>query len=258
MVLGWVLGPEAVVLYSCTVKLPAIALHPLSAIMTTAFPALAELRAGDDRARYWRAVHAVGLTLLMVSGAVVIGLTAANAAFVAHWVGSDRFAGPFVSILGVVLLLARHYALSLTGPSYTLGRERRLAFILMAEGIVSITATAVWTTAVGLIGIPIGIITALGLVTVPLSITIISQEAGISPSRVVWWIVPWFVRFATVFIPIGIATFIVPVDSIWVAAGLAFIGLSIYAAAVVQLFGREPLLAYNPLRAIRQRFRAVE
>ncbi|HUR54059.1 MAG TPA: oligosaccharide flippase family protein [Gemmataceae bacterium] len=257
ILVAWAMGTEAVVGYSCTAKLATIAALPLAAVVTSSLPALSQLRATGDQARYWRAARGTGQLLLLVSGAAAVAITAANAGFVRQWVGAAQFGGPTVSVLCVLVMVARHYTLTLTGPAYTLGRERRLAGMALVEGVVSVAATCAWATWFGLAGVPLGPLTALALVSVPVALTAIADGAGVSRWQVVGWSGSWFVRFAAVFVPVVAATYLLPVGEPWVAAALTTGGLASYAAVTLPLLSREPLDVYKAtiLGAVRRRLR---
>jgi O-antigen/teichoic acid export membrane protein len=257
VILGWLLGPAAVVLYSCSTKLLALLNNQAYLLVTTAVPALGELRATGDRDRLCRASQALGLAMLVVSGGMGIAVLAVNAAFTQWWVGPEQFAGPGLTLLTVGSMVARHWVFTWLQTTFAFGYDRRLAIAAVADGVVTLAATIAWTSAVGVIGVPLGSLTGLALTNGPVGLFTLAAATGVSPLRALAWACPWLVRFAAVAGAVAAVGFHAAAGNPLVAGGLLFGGLTAYGLAVLSLMRREPLRAYSsgPLAALRRRLR---
>jgi O-antigen/teichoic acid export membrane protein len=245
IVLDWTLGPVAVVVYSCTVRLISLLNNQPYALAISAGPAIAQLQGSGDRERLWRACRALSLGTVMASGLMAIVILATNGAFVPAWVGVDKYAGAAVVLAAVVLMVARHTVFTFTHVVFALGYDSRVAFAAIADGVLTVGATYAWVSAVGILGVPLGSLTSLiftnGLVSV---LTVAAAEGG-SPLGVVRWMVPWLVRFLVVAVPLaGFA--VSSASSNPFAAAIALIaGVGLYLALNLSLLSREPLKGYK-------------
>jgi O-antigen/teichoic acid export membrane protein len=257
IVLAWAVGPAAVVAYVCTTKLVAVVNNQPYLLVSSAMPAMAELRAGGDRDRLWRACRALGVGMMLLSGALAVAVAAATPAFVPRWVGPDQYAGPAVTLLAVLVMVARHWTYTLLQTAYALGHDRLLALVAMADGLATTAATAGWVLAVGVVGVPLGSLTGLALTNAPFAVWAVATLAGVSPLRVAGWLAPWAARFAAVFAPVAALTFTPEAGSVPSAAGLLLGGLGAYAALAYPLLNREPLRGYREqmLSGLRRKFR---
>jgi O-antigen/teichoic acid export membrane protein len=254
ILLGWLIGPAAVVLYACTVKLIQVVNAQPYMIAVAALPAISELAAGGDRERLWRAARAVGQGIVILSGGLVIVVIAVNAAFVKFWVGPEQYAGPLVTLLAVLVMVCRHWCFGLGQVMYALGAERLLAAASLADAAVTLTATVAWVSVVGVLGVPLGSMTGLFLTNVPAALVWLSRQVGGGPLIVLGWAAPWAVRFALVLAPAAAFSF-TPWATDWrLAGGLLVAGLLVYGVAVYSLLRREPLAGYTRMVINRIRF----
>jgi O-antigen/teichoic acid export membrane protein len=255
IVLGWLAGPAAVVVYACTVKLVGLVNNQPYQIAILALPAIAELQAAGDRARLWGAFRALGLGLVVLSGGLGVGVLAVNGAFVPAWVGAARYGGPGLTALAVAVMTARHLVFTLGQTAYALGYDRQTALAGVADGLVTVGATAGWVVAVGLIGVPLGSLTGLVLTNGLMVVRVMAREEGVSPARALRWAAPWAARFALVGGAVAAAAAAPAAGHPAVAAGLATAGLAAYAAACRSLFARDPLRPYRDqaVAAVRRR-----
>ncbi|HJZ94724.1 MAG TPA: hypothetical protein VKE40_27915 [Gemmataceae bacterium] len=245
IVLGWVAGPTVVVVYACTVKLVAVVNNQPYLIGTTALPALAELQAGEDRVRVWRACRAAGLGMMLLSGGLTIAVLAVSAAFVPRWVGPEQFGGPALVLLAVLAMVARHFVYALNQAVFALGYDRRLAVAALADGVVTVAAMVAWVTAFGAIGVPLGSLTGLVLTSGASAVVTLATAQGVSAAGAVRWAVPWLIRFVAVAGPVAAVSFTPAAAEPAVAGGLLVGGLTAYAAVVLSLFAHEPLAGYR-------------
>src|SRR5205823_7867277 len=175
-----------------TTRLIRMATHQVAVVATSSIPAMAELRASGDTERFWRATRAVGLMLVIFSGAAAVGLVAVTPAFVRLWVGPQQYGGPGLLVAAALSMVGRHWMVSLTAPALVLGYERRLAVVAVLDGLVSTAAAVAWTAAVGLAGPPLGQLTGLLLVTVPALVPAIAAARGTTWAGVFGWSAGWF------------------------------------------------------------------
>jgi O-antigen/teichoic acid export membrane protein len=258
IVLGALLGLPAVVVYSCTVKLIVVLNNYPYHLVTSALPAVAELRAGGDRNRLLRACHALGLGMMGLSGAVAVFLVALTPAFVPWWVGPAQYGGPTLTLLAVLAMVARHLVFALGQMVFALGYDRRLAWAGLGDGVVTVSAMIGWTAGLGLVGAPLGSLTGVLLVSGPIVVLTLSAATGATPWRLALWFTSWAVRFALVLVPVAIASYS-PTASDPVALGVTAAALITYAVLVGPLLAREPLAGYwaQTLASLRQLFGAL-
>jgi hypothetical protein len=208
-------------------------------------PALAQLRATGDTARLNSALRAVGLAMLLLSGAVAIGLVAVNEAFVKVWVGPDHFSGVAISLLAIAAMTARHLAFTWWSAAYVLGFERRLSLVLITDGVVTVAAMAGWTALLGASGIPLGALTGVLFVYLPTGLFALASGLGLRPIQLAKWVLPWGIRFAVIIVPVAIASAYLPaLRSMSGACAVAVASLGLYAVLSWGLARREPLRPY--------------
>jgi O-antigen/teichoic acid export membrane protein len=245
LIAGWLLGPTAVVSYSCTTKLLTLLNNQCYIIGLTAQPALAHLGAAGDSGRLHAALRAVGLAMLAMSGAAAIAVATVNQVFVAGWVGPNQYAGTLVTLLAVTAVTARHVGFTWWNAVYIMGHERQVCGVMILDGVVTVAAVAGWTALLGLPGIPLGSLTGAALVYLPTGLVALAGALGISVARVLGWLIPWATRFALVFGPVAVAVGSGTVVSVWSAGGLAAVAVGAYALLAYDLAGRDPLRGYR-------------
>lgn len=255
LVLDWVAGPAVVVVYSCTVRLIAFVNTQPYLLVTAATPSVAQLQGTGDRERLWRACRALGLGMMLFSGALAIAILAITASFVPLWVGADKYAGPAVVLLAVTVMVARHTIFTFSQIVFALGYDSRLAITSVADGVVTVIATCAWVSAVGVIGVPLGSLTSLVLTNGIVGVLTLAAAEGVSPLKAVLWAVPWLVRFLLVATPIAIASFTEAAGRPTFAVAMLVSGLLTYCGLTLPLLGREPLRGYRSrfLAAVRKK-----
>lgn len=256
IVIGILLGPAAVVVYSCTTKLIVVLNQQPYLLVSSSLPAVAEIRGMGDRARLLRACQAVGLGVVGLSGAIALCLVVVTPAFVPLWVGPEQYGGPALTLLAVVAMSLRHWVFTLSQTVFALGYTQRLAWAAIGDGVVTVAATAGWVAAVGLIGVPLGSLTGVLLTNGPVGLLSLAAAIGASPVAVAGWVAGWAVRFAVVFVPVAVLSF-TSVAGDPVVAGVALVGgLLAYLLLMRPLADREPLKGYwvQMVAAVRRRF----
>jgi O-antigen/teichoic acid export membrane protein len=240
LVIGRLLGPGAVVVYACTGKLLSATANLPQMMLPVAGPALSELRTGASKERLFDAAQALGQLMVIVSGAIAVGVVGANEAFVSWWVGPSRYGGTWMTLLLAVQLVLRHWNLSLTTTLFSVGRERRTALTSLGDGFVTVGGLVVFTRWLGPTGAPLGAIAGALLVTLPANLAGARQE-GWSAMRWIAGFGGWAWRLVALVAAGGLA-------ARWYRpAGVA--GLCALGAALggVYVWAMWPVLARAPL-----------
>lgn len=245
LILTWVIGPRATVIFSCTSKLAALLGMQCTIIGVTAQPALAQLRATGDTERLRQALRAIGLLVMVASGAVVVAVAAVNEAFVVRWVGPDQFGGPLLSLLILAGMMVRHLAFTWWNAAFILGFERRVATFAIADGIVTVVATIAWSAGIGIAGAALGSLTGVVLVYGPAGLATVSAAVGVAPLRTLAWIAPWAIRFAIIAGPIAVLSMTDLAESALTATGIFAAGTIAYAVSMYLMTSHGPLREYR-------------
>jgi len=243
LVIGRLLGPAAVVPYSCTTKLVSVLANHPHLLMHAAAPALSELRAGGSRQRLGELSTALTLAMLVASGAIATVVVAGNQLFVDWWVGPSQFGGWRLTAIAVVLMLVRHWNTASTYTLFCFGHDRRISITMLADGLVTFAASVVCVRAFGTIGPQIGSLVGVLLIGLPANTLQIARDLGVTPVQVVLQLASWAVRMAiAALVAWGLALQLAGTGLMGLIAAAGAAGL-VYAALVV------PLLLQPPLRA---------
>lgn len=244
LVIGKLLGPEAVVPYYCTGKLVAVLQNQPQMVMQAAAPALSELRTGESRQRLLSVCTALTRAMLIASGLVAAVVLATNAGFVKWWVGVDKYAGMRLTVALATVMLFRHWNTTAVYSIFAFGRERRTSITTLLDGLLTLGATFYLVPRLGLIGAPIGSLLGVVLVSLPFNLGGLAQETGGGLWRLVGAVGPWAWRFVLV---AAIAVLTSPALSagqlIWIILGASAIGI-LYAALMWPLALRDHLSPY--------------
>jgi O-antigen/teichoic acid export membrane protein len=253
IVVGMLLGPAAVVLYSCTAKLTTLFAPQVYTLATTAEAALSELRGGESADRWGgtpprppgERLVVVSSTLrqaiLLASGLVVCVVLAANEAFVAWWVGAERYGGLVLTAVLAGTMIVRHFHFTLGHLLYCLGQERAVALISLADGVVGVAATALFVGLFGALGAALGSLAAVVVVSLPGCLFLVGRALDVSRLALLGAHLSWLGRF------LAVAVAVTLVGQHWQprsAAGLVGLGLGVgvlYTAVMYPLARRSPL-----------------
>ena len=244
LLIGNALGSAATVPYSCTGKLASVLANQPQMVMQTAFPGLSELRAAESRVRIRQATVALSQAMLAFSGAVACVVLAVNRSFVNVWIGPAQYGGGLLSLLIVVTMLVRHWDLTLYYSLFCFGYERRLAVISVLEGCVAIGVSMILLPLIGPVAAPVGMLIALGIVSIPAHVIPLGREMEIRPASLIGASGSWLLRF-TLASGIGATIAVVwnPQGFISMAA-LACVTGALYAALLMPVLLQEPLGSY--------------
>lgn len=252
LVVGALLGAEAVVPYACTTKLVAVLSNHPQLLMQTAAPALSELRAAGHRDRLVEICAALARAMLVLSGGVACLVLATNEVFVSWWVGRSLFAGWDVTAAVVAVMLVRHFNDTSVHALYAFRRERAQSLTGLADGAVTLVASLAFVHQFGLIGAPLGSLLGCLCVSLPLNLRRLAGELGVALTTPLRNLSSWSVRFGAAAAVAAAAAALTTGGSTWTLVALsAFIGLS-YTLLMWPLASQPPLGSY-----VRAAFRPV-
>jgi O-antigen/teichoic acid export membrane protein len=241
MVVGRLLGPEAVVPYACTGKLVSLLANQPQLFMQTALPALSELRGSAPRQRLFDVSRSMSQVLLLGSGGIVVVVLAVNEPFVRWWVGESAFAGGGLTAVLLAGMLLRHLNLTAIYTLFCFGHERRLALTSVADGVCGVVAMLVLVPLVGLYGAALGPVFGTLFVSLPNNLRALAREEGTSVTAFLRPLGPWFARFALVVTGAAALTAMVPVRGPWVFVPVAAAVATAYAALLWPVLRTPPL-----------------
>ncbi len=107
----------------------------------------------------------------------------------------DSSAGWWLTLALVAAMLLRHVNTTAVYTLFAFGHERRISLTSLGDGAVTLVSSALLVWRYGLIGAPIGSILGVALVGLPANFLALSRETGATPSRIVWELRGWAVRF---------------------------------------------------------------
>jgi O-antigen/teichoic acid export membrane protein len=250
IVVGKLLGPEAIVPYACTGKLIAMLANQPQLFMQMALPALSELRGSAGRDRLFQVSRSMTQLMLLASGAIFAVVLVVNGAFVDWWVGESRFGGTALTALLLGSMLVRHINVTMVYTLFCFGYERRLAFTPIADGLVGLTAMVLLVPRFGAHGAAAGLLLAALLVSLPANLRALAREENTSPWACARGIAPWCMRCAGVLAVTIALTLMLRPRGLAFALPLAAGVVALYAAVMMPVLRAAPL---GPMLAARLR-----
>ncbi len=193
LIIAKVLGPAAVVPYSCTGKLCSVLANQVNLLMHTAGPGLCELKAGESRRKIYEAISALTQGVLLFSGLVFCVVVLVNHWFVDWWVTAHQYGGLNLTILFLSMLVIRHWTAVTANSVFFFGHQRRISLTNLADGVVTVVTILAGVKLWGPAGALVGTIAGALLVSLPLNLSRIAEDAGVSTVRLVramlgaWW-----------------------------------------------------------------------
>jgi O-antigen/teichoic acid export membrane protein len=189
------MGPAAAVVYALTSKMGTIGMQMSWQAPDAALVGLAQLR-GEGRAERVREVAASLLRLLLVaSGGVACAMLALNPAFVALWVGPERFGGLALNAALAALILSHSLSHGLFTTAATLGARVEAGWAALAQGAVNLAGALVLGRLFGLPGVALAAVASTFLVAYPAGVWMLKRTTGMDQAEL--WrgsIGPWSVR----------------------------------------------------------------
>jgi O-antigen/teichoic acid export membrane protein len=241
VVVGKLLGPEAVVPFACTGRLANMLANQPQMFMQMALPALSSLRASAPREQLFDVAKSMAQVMLLLSGAIVAVVLAVNGPFVAWWVGESRFGGVGLTALLLAGMLVRHVNVTAIYTLFCFGNERRLALTSIADGLVGLVSMIVLVPTLGLYGAALGPLIGTCVVSLPNNFAALGRELGASPIEFLRPLRPWLLRFPPLVAVIVLLAYAWDAHGLWRFAPLAaMVGLA-YAAAMVPVVRTPPL-----------------
>ena len=244
LIIGKLLGPAAVVPYSCTGKLVMVLTNHPYLLMQAASPALSEMRTAERRERLAEVTTALTRAMLILSGGVTCLIVAMNQGFVTWWVGEGQFGGWWLTLALVAAMLLRHVNTTAIYTLFAFGHERRISLTSLGDGAVTLVTSALLVWRYGLIGAPIGSILGVALVGLPANFLALSRETGATPFRIVRELRGWAVRFTMASIACLIIGRLIQPASFWPLAATGALASIVYAGLMLPLALEPPLGGY--------------
>jgi O-antigen/teichoic acid export membrane protein len=255
LILGWKLGPEAVLIYGFTSKLVSIGAQCPYQIATLAQPAITQIKKLYDVDRLFRASWAINLVVLLISGLIAVIIMGFNSLFLQLWVGSQRDGGPLLTLLCVILMLVRHIGFTWTSFLFNLGDDKFVSIISIADGILTTLLSILLVPQLGILGLPFASILSATSTQLIFSIRRVASELSLS-IRDIWTILfPWIVSIVLCLVISMIGHF--AIDNEYHLIGWIFIltAILIYLLATYRQTKREPLYSYVHLFRSKSRIR---
>jgi O-antigen/teichoic acid export membrane protein len=197
LLVGRLLGPAAVVPYACTGKLVTVFANHPHLLMHVAQPALAELRTSASRERLRHVSTALMQTMLLMSGGLAVVILPLNHAFVDWWVGPTQYGGWGLTLAFTAMMVLRHLGVSFIYTLFCFGYERQISVVNLADGLITIAASAAMITSWGLIGAPLGSIAGV-VVSLAVNGRAMAREMGTSGREFAASVVPILLRILAV------------------------------------------------------------
>ena len=195
LLIGNLLGPSAVIPYTCTGKLASALSNQPQLLMEAAIPGLSEIRTGATRDRQLHVSQALSQGMLLLSGAVACVVLAVNEGFVSWWVGSQFYGGLVLTTAFVLNMVLRHLNLTLAYANFCFGHERRIAVTALVDGLITVGSAYFLIGRLGLIGALTGSILGVCLVGLPVNARTTCREGGLGFWALLSPLGPWLVRF---------------------------------------------------------------
>lgn len=260
IVVGKLLGPEAVVPYACTAKLPMMLANQPQMFMQMALPALSELRTTASREHLFNVARSMAQVMLLLSGGIVAVVLAVNGSFVSWWVGETRFGGQGLTVLILFTMLVRHANATLNYTLFCFGYERRIALTTVSDGLLGLALMVPLVSAFGLYGAVIGSLASVCLVSVPANLLALAREEGGSPFALFKALGPWSMRFVPLVGAVSLLPLVWTSRSLWSFAPLALAVGIVYAIVMVPAAQAPPLgpMLMTRLRPWLARIRPLE
>jgi O-antigen/teichoic acid export membrane protein len=239
--IGYFLGPAAVVPYACTTKLIQVFGNHAQAILQMSLPALTEISTSQRPERIREVCLLLTRTQLLFTGAVCCVVLAVNAGFVAWWIGTPFYAGPLVTTLVVLVPLLRHWNSTAVFSLFSFGKERRTTITTALDGLVTVISATVCIRLFGVAGAPAGSLIGVALVSLPSNLAGLAGLLGVSFREMVAPFAPWFWRFALLAAGLGVLGHSYAFDRFYLLAGVAS------GVAALYLLVMYPVLAHPAL-----------
>ncbi len=241
LIIGKILGPQAVVPYFCTAKVLTVLGHQPQMLAEAAQPALSELRTSDARERLTQVCTALTKAILIMSGGIVCVVLVVNEGFVTWWVGADQYGGELLTILLLTGMLLRHWNVTAVYSLFAFGRDRHISLTTLFDGAVTVGFSIFLISRYGLIGAAIGATLGAVFISLPANLTALAKELGVSLAGLITSLWPWVWRFALLVV-VAVAA-----AQTWVPKTLPTLVLATLAAGTAYTALMLPVALRDPL-----------
>ena len=196
-IVGSLSGPAAVSAYASTGKLLETLSNKPLVLMQSAVPGLSEIRYRDF-GRLATVMSSLTQLMLLCSGAVACLVLAINETFVIWWVGPKLFGGVSLTVFLVINMIIRHWATTQVYTVFCLGREREMTVVGVLDGLVTLILSILFCRHWGVIGVPIGSILSVCIISGPALLLVVQSEFSTSLRQIIISYIPWLSRLAIV------------------------------------------------------------
>jgi len=156
IVIGLILGPIEVVMFTVTQRLLLVVDTQMLAVGTAVWPALADLYHRGQVERFNERLIQLTRWSGALMGSMVVPVMAYTPAFVTLWVGDSRYGGHLLTVATAVFVWL-HGVIALWGwPLVTLGRVHRLVPVMVVGTVVNVAVSVGGTWMWGVAGPALG------------------------------------------------------------------------------------------------------
>jgi O-antigen/teichoic acid export membrane protein len=199
LIIGRLLGPAAVVPYSCTGKLANVLSNQAQILMQVATPGLCELKTGGSRQQLLSVLVAMTRGVLTFSGLVFCIVLLVNHWFVDWWVTGRQYGG-FALTAGILFnVVVRHWTTTTSYSVFCFGYQRRISLTNLVDGLVTVCSCVGLTMLLGPVGAPLGSSAGACLISLPCNLWMMAKETDVSLAQLANMMLRgWAWRFALV------------------------------------------------------------
>lgn len=195
LIIGWLLGPVWVVVYSCTAKFAQIGSTQVQSLILGAEPALSELKTAASPEHLTGVLTALCQLVLLVAGLLACVLLPTNGPFVAWWVGADQYGGEALTLLLLAEMLVRNFVLCLLTTLFCLGFERWLAYLTLTDAVARLLLTAALIGRFGVASAPVASLVGACVICLPVCLFILERHTPVFIGSIVRSLLPWLAIF---------------------------------------------------------------
>lgn len=245
-IVGRFVSPEGAVPYAMTSKLASVLTHLPNQLMQVAFPALAQIKAGESRPKVAQVMISLILLLSLESGAIFCVVLAVNRGFVAWWVGDRFYSGMTLTFVFLTEMFLRHCSTALAYSLFSFGREREYTIASLFDGVFSIFLSSMLCWGLGPIGVPLGSMISACIVSFPFTLAIFATELHMSVPTLLRPFAGWAWRLVAFITGLLVLNRYWEPEGFWELAGTSIAVLLAYILTMRPLLFRPPLVQYVP------------
>lgn len=241
LILGWLVGPAALVPYACTTKLVLVLANQPGLLVNAALPAVSEARGRGDTQRLIAIASAISQATLVLSGLIACAVLIANSWFVSWWVGPGLYAGLRVTGMAAAVMVLRHLNVTFAKVLFGLGMQRATSLVGIADGTVTVLLSWLLVPRMGVVGALAGQAIAVCLISLPLQGFLIGRVLGTPAQEYFRHTALLVAQLAVPCILAALAAWLTPATDVWAVSFQLACLLVLYAAVAGRLAIRPPL-----------------